>query len=881
MRLSLSSAEILDRRYVMQRQLGKGGMGAVYEAYDRLSGQSVALKLVTTPPTQLDFASRSEGLNLYLAIAQEFKVLATLRHPNIISVINYGFDEQKRPYFTMDLLQDALSPARAVWGKDDKAKVRLLIQILQALAYLHRRKVIHRDLKPANVRVMNDVVRVLDFGLSIVKDRDKIESDRIVGTIEYMAPELLRQAPPTVETDLYAVGVMGYELFTGVYLFDSPDIRELAKQIFNKIPDPGPIKNPPVAAVLLRLMAKSPEDRYHSAEEAIAALSQAIDEPPPAESVAIRESFLQAAGLVGRDEELGRLDQDLSQTLKGRGGAWLIGGESGVGKSRLLEELRIRGLVQGVNVLRGEGVAQGRAAFQIWRDPLRTLVLSAKVSQTEAGILKTLIPDIDKLLEIKVTEPEDTDIQTAQRRLMNTILAIFGQVNQPTLIVLEDLHWAGPESFTLLKAVLKMCERLPILLIASYRDDETPDLPQHLPEMQFMKLERLEEREIEALVVEILGERGRSEGLFKLLKKETEGNIFFLIEILRALADEVGQLGGVATMKLPTHVFTGGVETIIRRRLEKLPEYVRPLLEYAALRGRQVDVKMLNFITGSSREVEEFLMLGGDAAVFEVLDGNWRFSHDKLREAIIRSLPREANRERHATIADAIENVYLSSQEHFSALAYHWALARNEGKESHYAALAGEQVLRNGAYEQAIAFLNRALELTSMHSDPELVKRRANLTRQLGGAYLGAGDYRTAKQLFNESLSLYRDVDYKWGMASALSDLGQTDYAMGQYEESYRSFRSGIEIAMSVRAQKVALTGVLGVAKLMYAAKRHEWAVELAAHIRDHVAVTHETAQEAEELLRQLEPNLNGEAFRASMAKGQQKTLREVVDELL
>src|SRR5207244_1642758 len=110
----------------------------------------------------------------------------------------------------------------------------------------------------------------------------------------------------------------------------------------------------PLRSILERLLAKDPSQRYASADEVIAALSQAIDQPAPSETEAIRESFLQAAQLVGRDPELARLSTAIIDMMTGKGSAWLVGGESGVGKSRLLEEVRARALIRGALVLRGQ-----------------------------------------------------------------------------------------------------------------------------------------------------------------------------------------------------------------------------------------------------------------------------------------------------------------------------------------------------------------------------------------------------------------------------------------------------------------------------------------------------------------------------------------------
>ena len=126
----------IGKRYILHDQLGEGGMGVVYRATDRLTGRDVALKRVTTPTEELMFQSRADTEDLNLALAKEFKVLATLRHPNIISVLDYGFDEQRCPFFTMALLENARTIVEAGQGQDVATQVDLLVQTLQALAYL-------------------------------------------------------------------------------------------------------------------------------------------------------------------------------------------------------------------------------------------------------------------------------------------------------------------------------------------------------------------------------------------------------------------------------------------------------------------------------------------------------------------------------------------------------------------------------------------------------------------------------------------------------------------------------------------------------------------------------------------------------------------------
>jgi serine/threonine protein kinase len=154
--------ELLGGRYQVLNHLGSGGMGAVYRALDRLSGRVVTLKrLRVTAPAS---SSRSSSGDRRLELAREFSLLASLRHPNIISVLDYGFDTDRMPFFTMDLEENAVTIVDAGRGRPLLVQVDLLVQTLRALAYLHRHGILHRDLKPENVVVVDGQVKASTSG---------------------------------------------------------------------------------------------------------------------------------------------------------------------------------------------------------------------------------------------------------------------------------------------------------------------------------------------------------------------------------------------------------------------------------------------------------------------------------------------------------------------------------------------------------------------------------------------------------------------------------------------------------------------------------------------------------------------------------------------
>ncbi|MCP3105019.1 AAA family ATPase [Myxococcus sp. K15C18031901] len=735
-----AEGEVVGGRYRILDFLGRGGAGTVWRAQDLLAGP-VAIKrlhktvedLVKLPPGESTPSSAARH-ELALSLAHEFQTLASVRHPHVISVLDYGFDAEGRPYLAMDLLEDARHLVQAGANQPLSTQVDLLVQTLHALAYLHRRGVIHRDLKPANVLVTRGQVKVLDFGLAV--GRDRVHHAQPGGTPGYLAPELFEDQPPSEVTDLFSVGAMACQM------------------MFGRLPFDGKVQAPagfpaPLRTVLERLVSKDPRERPRSADAAISALCTATGRPVPVETVTTRESFLQAARYVGRARELSRLGSVLEAALAGRGGGMLVGGESGVGKSRLLDELRPMALVRGAVVLRGQAVAAGGSPYQEWRPVLRWLSVLVPLDEREASVLKPLVPDLEVLLGRPVADPAELGAEMAHARLLQLVEDLFERLAQPTVVVLEDLHWAHGESLLLLSRLAARAARLPLLLLGSFRDDEAPTLPVELPGLDVLRLPRLDAGEIAVLSESMIGPAGARPHLVELLRRETEGNPFFLVEVARALAEEAGGLDRLGEKALPERVFAGGVRRLVRRRLEKVPVGSRDLLRVAAILGRQVNAPLLR-AAAPGVDVERWLSDCAAAAVLDVADGHWRFAHDKLREGVLEELAAAERPLLHRRVAEALEAAYRDVPDEWTAaLCYHWGEAGDSRREAEYAQRAGEAALRVGACREALPFLTRALERVSSRE----VLRMGHLEALLAEARFQLGELETFRRHAERALN--------------------------------------------------------------------------------------------------------------------------------
>ena len=796
-----AAPRIITKRYQIINTIGQGGMGRVYRAYDRLTSEVIALKHVYVEPNRLKLATDQTDGDPRIGFAREFQTLASLRHPNIISVLDYGFDEIRQPYFTMPLLINPANIVKAARSLSDTSKIQLLIQLLQALAYLHQRGIIHRDLKPSNVLATHQTeIRVMDFGLAVEFN----QSSNTAGTLAYMAPEVLQQQGVSRASDLFAVGIIGYELFTDTHPFDDPNVMEVLKNILQSNPDVSDIPElvpqddndaDDLRTILSRLMQPNPRDRYSNATEVIAALSRVIGEDAPQDTPDIRDSYLQAATFVGREKEQRILKDALKEASAGRGSSWLLAGESGSGKSRLMNEIRTQALVQGALVLRGHGVPGGGLPYQLWRQPLRMLAMATELSDIDAGILKEIVPDIDTLLGRSIPPAPPTDQYSSQQRLVRTITFLFRQQRQPVVLVLEDLHWTT-ESLIPLKHLNQVVAELPLLIVGSYRIDERPELSGELDMMQHIELGRLAYEEVEQLSESILGVVGKRRAIVDLLYRETEGNLVFLVEVVRALAQDAGRLTDIGRITLPEQVFTGGIRNLVQSRLERIsPEFVVGL-QFAATMGRRINLDILAYLLPDI-DMEKWIEACSAASIISIIDQAWYFSHDKIREGLLHDLTEEEIRALHFAVGQAIEYLYPVASEWNVMLAYHFDKAQVPEKAGHYAAIAAEQQLLLSAYQDAITLIHRAISLT----DRRAIDQVARLRWLLGNAHWGLGEYDNAKTAYADSLTLFHEEGDALGLADALRGLGDVARRLGEFEQARRLFAEALTQSQNAENQ--------------------------------------------------------------------------------
>ncbi|HZO15170.1 MAG TPA: serine/threonine-protein kinase, partial [Polyangiaceae bacterium] len=323
--MALAAKDVFDDRYVIEGLLGEGGMGAVFAAYDTRLRRRVALKVL--PTDSREDAEAAERL------VREARAVATLDHPNVVAVFDVGRVEST-PFIAMELVEGR--PLRALIGCSEvtlAAKIRWITDVARALSAAHDKHLVHRDIKPSNVLVRDDgVVKVVDFGVARrVKQEDASDDSAtitkegaIVGTHQYMAPEVLRGEPADERSDQFAWAVLAYELVTGALPWrigkTTPDvIAAILLQPAAPLDDVAELPSE-VEAAILRALSKTPAKRFASMRDVVLALEPHVS----SRTSALPKELVTSSRRVRGDETLTKHTVSLPNVAPSRRRAWAL-----------------------------------------------------------------------------------------------------------------------------------------------------------------------------------------------------------------------------------------------------------------------------------------------------------------------------------------------------------------------------------------------------------------------------------------------------------------------------------------------------------------------------------------------------------------------------
>jgi class 3 adenylate cyclase len=787
-------------RYRVKRFLGQGGRKHVYLSDDTATDTEVAVALFDTEGVAAAIQARAR---------REAEAMRKLGdNPHVVTVLDTGEDDGN-PFIVSRYMPggDVQSLLTVAGGRlEVRRAVEIAADVTRALEHAHSRDIVHRDLKPANVWIDDDGrARLGDFGLATTEARSRVSGGTLVGTVAYLPPEQAVGEAASPQSDLYSLGALLYEMLTGQPPFPGDDAVSIISQHLHADPVPPSRHNPDVPQALDRvigsLLAKRAEDRPGSAAEAREELQASLEEQAiesqedrpanPLESLA-------GGVFVGRERELERLREAVDASLAGRGSLQLLVGEPGIGKTRAAEELATYARVSGARVYWGRcREDEGAPAYWPWVQTIRAYARDADpvalAWQLGAGAAEVaqLIPEVAEKLDIEPAKGSDSE--EARFRLFDSVtsLLLAAARDRPIVIVLDDLHWADEPSLLLLRFAARELGSSGLLILGTYRDVE---LGRHHPLARVLgeisglegsgriPLKGLSVGAVERYIEMTAGAPAPA-GLAEAVQEQTNGNPFFVGEVVRLLASE-GKLaagGAVAELEIPQ-----GVREVVGRRLDRLSEETNEALRVAAVIGRDFEDELVERVADLSREQ---LMAGANEAVAERLvndlgKGRYSFAHALVRDTLYEELSPAKRSVLHERVGLAIEAICGGDvEERLGELANHFLAAAPRGdlaKAIDYAQQAGVQDMEQLAYEDAVDVYGRALEVLELMDDPDEALR-CRLLLALGGAEAKSArvaDAREAFELAADSARGLDDTDSLVGAAigiAMLSDAGRLD----------------------------------------------------------------------------------------------------------
>jgi tetratricopeptide (TPR) repeat protein len=719
-------------------------MGVVYRCEHSSTGQAAAVKTVKL------------GTEVQLgALRREVHALARLRHPGVVRILDEGVHE-KNPWYAMEFVDG--TPMRDWCRLESKTRpgesglrsvLTLFRRLCSALDYIHGEDIVHRDLKPENVIVRRDGTPVLlDFGLaaqfegrlSLVLSQDTAD---LRGTLLYMAPETIGGSVADARVDLYALGCMLYEAIAGRPPFVGA-VAEVMLGHYEGTPPPLASLAPGFPKLLYdlveRLLRKRPAERLGYASDlgtSLVSLGAANDGSRTPQA----RAYVYRAGFSGRDAIVSALREQLGPA---RGGIVLVGGESGVGKTRLLHEILVGDLER--DAITSECAPGANQALGALRPVLRVVCDRARSLgpvQTRAWladhgpVLAQIVPDFADLPGLDgLPVPPPSSGAAAVARLYRALLGAIEVLGAsgPVLLVIDDLQWADELSMGFIQLVAdeRRWERSSVALLAAYRSEETNDELVALLDgagVTGLHLDRLGADVVTAIVGEMLAMPSPPGSLCMQLADASEGNPFFVGEYLRmAVATGVltrgpdGWQTSAEDADLPPLPLPSSLRALIEARLADLDHEGVTVLSAAAVLGRESDVMLLQELVALPER--EYYRALSDLLARHVLDeptpGRLRFHHDKLREVSYDKIETDARSALHGRAAallemriDATEASAREREREALAptLATHFRLAENPERAVDYERLAGDSKLRAYAFGESIAHYERAIEL--------------------------------------------------------------------------------------------------------------------------------------------------------------------------
>jgi PAS domain S-box-containing protein len=677
---------------------------------------------------------------------------------------------------TMLVLEDVdgFEPLERLLGSPMEMRrfLRVAARIASAVSKLHRRGLLHKDIKPVNILVNRaaEEVKLTGFGVASRLPRERQTAgppQTIAGTLAYMAPEQTGRMNRSIDsrTDLYALGVTFYQMLTGTLPFTASDPMEWVHCHVARRPVPPneQLREIPsvISAIVMKLLAKTAEERYQTAAGLETDLRRALAELESKGQIGtfslgaddVPDQLLTPERLYGREGAITSLLAAFDKVVTAGGPELvLIAGHAGMGKSAVVHELQralvprlglfasgkfdqhqvdvpYASLAQALNDLVRPLLGRGEAELAQWRAALATAL------GPSGRLMTTLVPDLELLIGPQPPIPDlpPKDAQSRFQFVIRRLLGVFARPEHPLALFLDDLQWLDAATLDLLEDLQTQPDLRHLLLIGAYRADEVTAahplmrrvaaIRQSGGQVLEIVLKPLRLENVGQMIADALHcDRDRARPLARLVHKKTAGNPFFANQFLTALFEE-GLLhfdhGSVSwawdLKRIRSKGYTDNVSDLMVGKLRRLPTTTQAALKALTCLGSHATFATLALVRGKSEEaLHQAIWPAVRAGLIMRQDGSYRFLHDRIQEAAYALVSESRRAEAHLTIGrllvantppDALEGRIFDIVGQLNRGASRITLSEERERLAELNSIAGHRAKASAAYASTLMYL--------------------------------------------------------------------------------------------------------------------------------------------------------------------------------
>jgi class 3 adenylate cyclase/tetratricopeptide (TPR) repeat protein len=508
-----------------------------------------------------------------------------------------------------------------------------------------------------------------------------------------------------------------------------------------------------------------------------------------------------SSAMVGRDNELNKLEFQIMKAINGEGSIVNVIGEAGIGKSRLIAELKNSTVMNKVAPLEGRAISMGaNLGYHLIIDLLKNWAqiteedtevaaftkLGSAIRTTYPEAQGEILPFVATLMGIKLVgryaeRMKDIEGEALDKLILKNVrdLITMGTQRAPIVAILEDLHWADTSSIEFMESLFRLAAKERIVFINVFRPGyaETGDriiktIQENYPDKYSeILLQPLDEKQTEILISNLLNIKGFPHKLKEQIVQRAGGNPYFIEEVVRSFIDEgavvMKESGFEVTDKLSSMTIPRTINEVLMARIDRLDQKTRDLVKTASVIGRNFFYRILAEVARTIEDIDnrleylEEIQLIRERKRMEELE--YLFKHALAQEVAYDSILVQRRKEMHRSVADSIEKVFNERlQEFYGMLAYHYSQAEDLDKTEEYLIKAGEESLKASASSEALHYYQQALDLyLSKYGDKADPAKVAMLEKNIALALFNKGQYVESIPYFDKILAFYGETTPK------------------------------------------------------------------------------------------------------------------------